>query len=118
METEPASSIKRCIGFDSSVAALRSPRARQERKDRLGHFLAAHCVRDMAGVHPFFTSLYVVLHLLGLPSKAGGAGKRRIDWEIDTVVFSGTGPGAFLDDSIELLKGVRVHRPVRQCTRD
>lgn len=60
----------------------------------------------MIGVHPFFTSLYVALHLLGRPAKDGGAGKRRLDWDVDTMVFSEAGAGSFLGDSIELLKGV------------
>ncbi|KAA1089542.1 hypothetical protein PGT21_021582 [Puccinia graminis f. sp. tritici] len=105
-DTLPSSIIIKAVGNDSSLWALRSPRARQERLDRLKKFINAHCVRNMVGVHPFFNSLCAVLHLLSLPARKSGAGKRRVEWEIDLALFCEAGGEPFLVDSIQLLKGV------------
>ncbi|EGG10554.1 uncharacterized protein MELLADRAFT_103218 [Melampsora larici-populina 98AG31] len=106
LETLPSSLIIKSVGNDSSLSAMRSPRARQERKDRLQKFIMAHCVRNMVGVHPFFSSLCAVLHLLIIPARKGGSGKRRIEWDIDLALFCEAGGEPFLRDSIEFLKGV------------
>ncbi|KAH9815002.1 hypothetical protein DFH28DRAFT_1107922 [Melampsora americana] len=106
LETLPSSIIIKSVGNDSSLSAMRSPRARQERKDRLQKFILAHCVRNMVGVHPFFSSLCAVLHLLLIPARKGGSGKRRIEWDIDLALFCEAGGEPFLRDSIEFLKGV------------
>jgi hypothetical protein len=118
---------------------MRSPRARQERLDRLKKFINAHCVRNMVGVHresspkktftsnqrknplltthchkqtkkknqAFFNSLCAVLHLMSLPARKSGSGKRRVEWEIDLALFCEAGGEPFLVDSIQFLKGVR-----------
>lgn len=106
LETLPSSLIIKSVGNDHSLSALRSPRASQERKDRLQKFVLAHCVRNMVGVHPFFSSLCAVLHLLIIPARKGGSGKRRIEWDIDLALFCEAGGEPFLRDSIECLKGV------------
>ncbi|KAG0141869.1 hypothetical protein CROQUDRAFT_663278 [Cronartium quercuum f. sp. fusiforme G11] len=106
LDTLPSSVIIKSVGNDSSLSAMRSPRARQERKDRLKKFINAHCVRNMVGVHPFFSSLCAVLHLLLIPARKGGSGKRRIEWDIDLALFCEAGGEPFLRDSIEFLKGV------------
>ncbi|KAI9611237.1 hypothetical protein KEM48_004620, partial [Puccinia striiformis f. sp. tritici PST-130] len=77
-DTLPSSIIIKAVGNDSSLWAMRSPRARQERLDRLKKFINAHCVRNMVGVHPFLT-----------PS-----------------LFCEAGGEPFLVDSIQFLKGV------------
>ncbi|KAI7942099.1 hypothetical protein MJO28_012126 [Puccinia striiformis f. sp. tritici] len=105
-DTLPSSIIIKAVGNDSSLWAMRSPRARQERLDRLKKFINAHCVRNMVGVHPFFNSLCAVLHLMSLPARKSGSGKRRIDWEIDLALFCEAGGEPFLVDSIQFLKGV------------
>lgn len=135
LDTIPSSLIIKSVGNDSSLSALRSPRARQERNDRLKKFINSHCVRNMVGVHrkshssfrfvvltmfffnsfpfffgcasiAFFSSLCAVLHLLLLPARKGGSGKRRIEWDIDLALFCEAGGEPFLRDSIEFLKGV------------
>ncbi|KNZ47050.1 hypothetical protein VP01_671g5 [Puccinia sorghi] len=106
LDTLPSSIIIKAVGNDSSLSALRSPRARQERLDRLKKFINAHCVRNMVGVHPFFNSLCAVLHLMSLPARKSGSGKRRVEWEIDLAVFCEAGGEPFLVDSIQFLKGV------------
>ncbi|PLW22705.1 hypothetical protein PCASD_13727 [Puccinia coronata f. sp. avenae] len=106
LDTLPSSIIIKAVGNDSSLAAMRSPRARQERLDRLKKFMNAHCVRNMVGVHPFFNSLCAVLHLMSLPARKSGSGKRRVEWEIDLALFCEAGGEPFLVDSIQFLKGV------------
>ncbi|OAV88909.1 hypothetical protein PTTG_28870 [Puccinia triticina 1-1 BBBD Race 1] len=105
-DTLPSSIIIKAVGNDSSLWAMRSPRARQERLDRLKKFINAHCVRNMVGAHPFFNSLCAVLHLLSLPARKAGSGKRRVEWEIDLALFCEAGGEPFLVDSIQFLKGV------------
>lgn len=106
LDTLPSSIIIKAVGGDSSLSAMRSPRARQERIDRLKKFISAHCVRNMVGAHPFFNSLCAVLHLMSLPARKLGSGKRRVEWDIDLALFCEAGGEPFLADSIQLLKGV------------
>jgi len=106
LDTLPSSIVIKAVGNDSSLSAMRSPRARQERLDRLKKFINAHCVRNMVGAHPFFNSLCAVLHLMSLPARKSGSGKRRVEWEIDLAVFCEAGGESFLVDSIQFLKGV------------
>ncbi|KAI8446220.1 hypothetical protein BY996DRAFT_4590847 [Phakopsora pachyrhizi] len=102
----PSSVIIKTVGNDTSLAALRSPRARHERLNLTKKFIDSHCVRNMVGVHPFFGSLCAVLYLLSLPARKGGSGKRRVEWDIDLALFCEAGGEIFLKESINFLKGV------------
>jgi hypothetical protein len=41
----------------------------------------------MPGTKPFFEGLWAVMRLEVVPENLGGAGRRRIEWEIDDAVF-------------------------------
>ncbi len=41
----------------------------------------------MPGTKPFFEGLGAVMRLQVVPENLGGAGARRIEWEIDDAVF-------------------------------
>ena len=41
----------------------------------------------MPGTKPFFEALWAVMRLQVLPEQLGGAGGRRIRWELDDAVF-------------------------------
>lgn len=91
---------------EGGTVAMRSPRARKERAERLRGFIRAHCLKGLPGTLPFFKSLYAVLFLQGRKAERGGAGKRRVEWEVDVAVFSEAGGGTWMVDSIECLKSV------------
>ncbi|KAI8451945.1 hypothetical protein BY996DRAFT_6415917 [Phakopsora pachyrhizi] len=101
-----AASNCRALGSDTSMTALRSPRARGKRLNLTKKFIDSHCVRNMVGVHPFFESLCAVLYLMSLPARKGGSGKRQIKREINVALFCETGGKVFLKESISFLKGV------------
>ncbi|POW01209.1 hypothetical protein PSTT_12634 [Puccinia striiformis] len=108
-DTLPSSIIIKAVGNDSSLWAMRSPRARQERLDRLKKLLMLIVYGTWSEFIvrlPFFNSLCAVLHLMSLPARKSGSGKRRIDWEIDLALFCEAGGEPFLVDSIQFLKGV------------
>jgi hypothetical protein len=63
------------------------PAARKERYERLDTFLRNWCTLGMPGTRPFFEALWAVMRLQTLPENLGGAGSRRITWEIDGAVF-------------------------------
>ena len=63
------------------------PAARKERYERFGTFLRNWCALAMPGARPFFEALWAVMRLQTLPENLGGAGSRRITWEIDDAVF-------------------------------
>ncbi|GAA5857841.1 hypothetical protein JCM8547_006000 [Rhodosporidiobolus lusitaniae] len=108
--TSPGASVKKALQISpesTSVAAMRSSRARQIRREGLKAFLDANCVKAMPGTHPFFKSLFATLWLQGLDSSKGGAGERCVEWEVDVAVFSEAGGGAgWGNEAIETLKGV------------
>ncbi|KAL8292287.1 hypothetical protein RQP46_001753 [Phenoliferia psychrophenolica] len=91
---------------EGGTVAMRSPKARKERADRLAGFIKAHCLKGLPGTLPFFRSLYAVLYLQQLKASKGGAGKRRVEWEVDVTVFSEAGGGTWMQDSIDCLKSV------------
>lgn len=93
---------------EGGAAAMRSSIARRLRSTRLKAFIDEHYVKAMPGTHPFFHSLCAAMVLQSLPAEQGGAGKRRIEWEVDVAVFCEAIGGSWLQDSIELLKGVRL----------
>lgn len=75
-------------GGSLSPAARSNPEstlAREERKERLDRFLQTWSTH--AGTKPFFTGLYAILRLQGLPTSLGGAGEMRMEWEVDDAVF-------------------------------
>jgi hypothetical protein len=63
------------------------PTARKERYERLEKFIRIWCTLGMPGTRPFFEALWAVMRLQTLPENLGGAGSRRITWEIDDAVF-------------------------------
>ena len=63
------------------------PAARKERCERLQIFIRNWCTLGMPGARPFFEALWAVMRLQSLPENLGGAGSRRITWEIDDAVF-------------------------------
>lgn len=61
--------------------------AKKERLDRFARFLRTWCTSGMPGTRPFFQGLWALLRLQVLPTALGGAGSKRIQWEIDDAVF-------------------------------
>jgi hypothetical protein len=86
----------------------RSPAARKERTTRLETFLAAWCTSSMPGTKPFFEALWAVMRLQVLPIELGGAGPRRIEWEIDDAVFKEAAGKDFMLEAVDVLKGVSL----------
>lgn len=89
-----------------SLKVLRSKQARSIRLKSLKEFLSEHCTNELIGTHPVLRSLYAALYLQSLPEAKGGAGRRAVEWKVDTVVFIEAGGGSWMEDSIELLKSV------------
>ncbi|GAA5851135.1 hypothetical protein JCM9279_000334 [Rhodotorula babjevae] len=118
--TAPSATIKRLLAISpdsTSVVALRSPAARQHRRERLRAFLAANCTAAMPGPHPFFKALFAALWLQALDERKGGAGGRCVEWTVDVAVFTEAGGNEqWASEAVEALKGVlgmtdRVHEP-------
>lgn len=78
----PGQSISAACRSDWHGAA-----ARKERADKFVKFVARWCTPGMPGTKPFFEGLWAVMRLEVIPESLGGAGQRRIDWEIDDAVF-------------------------------
>ena len=70
-----------------SRADPNGPLARKERYDRLDRFVRTWCTMGMPGTKPFFEGLWAIMRLQVIPEHLGGAGERRIEWEIDDAVF-------------------------------
>ncbi len=88
---------------------LGGARAKMERKDRLSVFLRTWCAKsgNTIGVEPFFRALYVAFKLQSKGERSvGGAGSRRIVWEMDDAVFMEAG-------WVQL--GVGIDRELRCC---
>ncbi|KAI5474767.1 hypothetical protein MNV49_002500 [Pseudohyphozyma bogoriensis] len=105
---KPSSTIREALQIsEGGLAAMRSKKARKERRKRLEAFVKAHCgVGGLVGTHPFFRSLYAVLMLQAMEAGKGGAGRRRVTWEVDVAVFGEAGGGTWMRDAVECLKGV------------
>ncbi|KAF8635238.1 hypothetical protein AX17_004011 [Amanita inopinata Kibby_2008] len=84
----------------------RGPAARKERHERMDHFLRTWCTVGMPGTKPFFESLWAILRLQVVPEKLGGAGRYRIEWEIDDAVFKESAGKDFMLEAVDILKGV------------
>jgi len=80
--------------------------ARKERYERLDRFIRTWCTMGMPGTKPFFQGLWAVIRLQVIPEKLGGAGGRRIEWEIDDAVFREAAGKDFMLDAIDVFKGV------------
>ena len=63
------------------------PLARKERLERFERFVRTWCTMGMPGTKPFFEGLWALMRLSVVPEHLGGAGSRRIEWEIDDAVF-------------------------------
>ncbi len=70
-----------------SRADPNGPLARKERLDRFERFVRTWCTMGMPGTKPFFEGLWGVMRLAIIPTRLGGAGNLRIEWEIDDAVF-------------------------------
>jgi hypothetical protein len=71
---------------------LRSTRAKMERRSKLQEFCTRWCQKGAVGVEPFFRALYVCMLLQGKGERGvGGAGGKRVVWEVDDAVFMEAG---------------------------
>lgn len=116
LEIKPGSEVMKALRIsEGGTSSMRSKVAKRVRQEALRAFLKSHCVRDMPGTLPFFKSLYAVMYLQSLAAKKGGAGKRRVEWEIDVAVFTEAGAGEWLVDSVTFLKAVRLPSSILMC---
>ncbi|GAA6054581.1 hypothetical protein JCM3770_000061 [Rhodotorula araucariae] len=108
--TQPGATIKALLSISpdsTSITALRSSAARRYRRTRLREFIGANCTASMPGTHPFFKALFAALWVQAMDPRAGGAGERVVDWEVDMAVFTEAGGNeAWASEAIEALKGV------------
>jgi len=109
----PGQTIKMALGVSledgigGGVNAMRSSKARQARHQAFKAFIDTNCVKMNPGVHPFFRSLFAMLWLQSIEPGRGGAGPRRVEWELDVAVFSEAGGGEqWTIEAVEVLKGV------------
>ncbi|GAA6032306.1 hypothetical protein JCM8097_008110 [Rhodosporidiobolus ruineniae] len=109
-QTVEGGTVKRGLEISpesTSVAALRSSRAKKLRRAGLKSFIDPNCVQEMPGTHPFFRSLFAALWLQGLEVGKGGAGGKCVEWEVDVAVFTEGGGGeGWAKEAVEALKGV------------
>jgi hypothetical protein len=80
--TIPGGSLSAHSRLDPSGLA-----ARKERYQRFENFLRTWCTAGMPGTQPFFEGLWAVMRLQVVPINLGGAGSRRIAWEVDDAMF-------------------------------
>ena len=64
-----------------------SASAKRERLERTQKLINVWATSGNVGTRPFFEGLFAVLRLQGLPTNLGGAGDRRMSWEVDDAVF-------------------------------
>jgi hypothetical protein len=60
----------------------------------------------MPGTKPFFEALWAIMRLQVIPEELGGAGRNRIEWELDDAVFKEAAGKDFMLEAIDFLKGV------------
>lgn len=113
--TLPGQTIKMALGVSledgigGGVAAMRSSKARKARYQAFKVFIETNCVKACPGLHPFYRSLFAMLWLQSIEPGRGGAGPRRVEWEVDVAVFSEAGGGdLWVGDAVEALKGVSI----------
>ncbi|KAJ6499045.1 hypothetical protein C8R45DRAFT_1052068 [Mycena sanguinolenta] len=80
--------------------------ARKERYERFERFVRSWCTMGMPGPQPFFQALWAIMRLQIVPEGIGGAGRNKIEWEIDDAVLRETGGKDFMVEAIDVLKGV------------
>ncbi|KAF9568016.1 hypothetical protein CPC08DRAFT_485931 [Agrocybe pediades] len=80
--------------------------AQKERYERMDRFLRNWCNSGMPGTTPFFEALWALLRLQVIPEDLGGAGRHRIEWEVDDAVFKESAGKDFMLEAIDFLKGV------------
>ncbi|PPQ68421.1 hypothetical protein CVT24_004842 [Panaeolus cyanescens] len=61
--------------------------AQKERYERMERFIRNWCNMGMPGTKPFFEALWAIMRLQVIPENLGGAGRYRIEWELDDAVF-------------------------------
>ncbi|KZT62041.1 hypothetical protein CALCODRAFT_490605 [Calocera cornea HHB12733] len=82
--------------------------AQKEREEKLSAFLRewGKTMDTLPGVRKFIEGLYSTLRLMSRPENHGGAGPRRVEWEIDDAIFMESAGEEFMHDAIIMLKGV------------
>ncbi|KAI0305451.1 hypothetical protein B0F90DRAFT_1666348 [Multifurca ochricompacta] len=99
--TLPGGSLTPLSRADPSGSA-----AQKERYESFARFIRSWCTVGMPGTKPFFEGLWALMRLQLIPERLGGAGGRRIDWEIDDAVFKEAGGKDFMLEAVDVLKGV------------
>jgi len=84
----------------------RGPAAQKERYERMTRFVRNWCNMGMPGTKPFFEALWAIMRLQVIPEELGGAGRNRIEWELDDAVFKEAAGKDFMLEAIDFLKGV------------
>ena len=84
----------------------RGPVAQKERYERMARFVRNWCNMRMPSTKPFFEALWAVMRLQVLPDELGGAGRNRIEWELNDAVFKEAAGKDFMLEAIDFLKGV------------
>ncbi|KAH9040122.1 hypothetical protein EDB85DRAFT_1927108 [Lactarius pseudohatsudake] len=80
--------------------------AQKVRYEAFERFVRSWCTVGMPGTKPFFEGLWALMRLQVVPEHLGGAGGRRIQWEIDDAVFKEAGGKDFMLEAVTVLKGV------------
>jgi len=65
---------------------------REERKEKLQHFLESHTSKEMIGTHPFVKALWTMLSLQAAKSGKGGGGEMCVEWTIADEVRDQSSP--------------------------
>ncbi|KAJ4483250.1 hypothetical protein J3R30DRAFT_3447189 [Lentinula aciculospora] len=90
----------------------RGPNAQKERYQSFERFVRSWCSMGMPGPQPFFQALYAVMRLQAVPESIGGAGRYRIEWELDDAVLKEAAGKDFMLEAIDILKGVLAFEEV------
>lgn len=98
---QPGGSLAAHARADPSSAV-----AAKERHERFERFVRNWCTSGMPGTKPFFEGLWAVMRLQVIPEDLGGAGVRRIEWEVDDAVFKEAAGKDFMLEAVDVLKGV------------
>ena len=80
--------------------------AQKERYERMARFIRNWCNMGMSSTKPFFEALWAVMRLQLISEELGGAGRNRIEWELDDAVIKEAAGKDFMLEAIDLLKGV------------
>ena len=84
----------------------RGQAAQKERYERMAQFVGNWCNIGMPGTKPFFEALWAIMRLQVLPEELGGAGRNRIEWDLDDAIFKEAAGKDFMFEAIDFLKGV------------